>query len=195
MDLDRERRRRGGLNGRVAARLPARLPARLKASGATAIGAIAAEVSAGFDHDRPWPPVVRRRSAAALLSAAPAIGGVPCPGGGGRWGRDLRHGESESRSRPRLFYIVGAAGLIFWARGSGDGTSHPYPHLFSPVQAVSDCSCVRRNSSEFIGDPTSFPHFEKDVGKGEDGTSRIFNSLSFLLGPPPRRQRIALPRS
>jgi hypothetical protein len=50
-----------------------------------------------------------------LLDHKPPPGGVPCPGSGGRWGRNQRHGESESRFRPQQILLARAAVLTLRA--------------------------------------------------------------------------------
>ena len=50
-----------------------------------------------------------------LLVPKPPTGGVPCPGSGGSWGRNQRHGESKSGFRPQQISLARAAVLIFRA--------------------------------------------------------------------------------
>src|ERR1017187_9366258 len=58
-----------------------------------------------------WRVLIRQRQRVSSFQAAasflnvldsqPPIGGVPCRGSGGSWGRNQRHGESQSRFRPQ----------------------------------------------------------------------------------------------
>src|ERR1019366_6485474 len=50
-----------------------------------------------------------------VLDSKPPTGGVPCPGGGGSWGRNQRLGERKSGFRPRQIFLVRAAVLILRA--------------------------------------------------------------------------------
>jgi hypothetical protein len=59
-----------------------------------------------------------------LLVPKPPSGGVPCPGSGGRWGRNQRHGESQSRFRPQQISLVRAAVSILPAGGMGAARLH-----------------------------------------------------------------------
>jgi hypothetical protein len=61
----------------------------------------------------------------------PPTGGVPCPGSGGRWGRNLRHGESQSRFRPQQI-CPPAKRSLFLSRGYGGGTPPCLRFLFFP---------------------------------------------------------------
>jgi hypothetical protein len=105
--------RRWGVGGRVAARLPGSLDGSDASDGSAALGV--------FEMLHPRSTTTATgggpRSAAGH-SATPATGGVPCPGVG-TLGRDRRHGESKSGSRPSYLSSVGAAVLIFPARGLG----------------------------------------------------------------------------
>src|ERR1039457_100521 len=69
------------------------------------------------------------RSFPKILDPKPPPGGVPCPGSGGSWGRNQRHGESESRFRPQQIKLARAAVLILPAGVRGQ----PAPESASPL--------------------------------------------------------------
>src|SRR4051794_5013478 len=61
-------------------------------------------------------------------------------GGGGRWGRDQRHGESKSGSRPQLSDHRPRSGpcCLCLSQGCGDGTSLRLRFLFQPIQRCAE---------------------------------------------------------
>jgi hypothetical protein len=73
------------------------------------------------------------RCSRSNASKSAATGGVPWPGSGGRWGRKLRHGESQRQFRPQLSHHRPRSGLFSPMVGAGGYSLPPLRWLFSPA--------------------------------------------------------------
>ena len=87
-------------------------------------------------------PSEHRKVCRKLLDPKPAIGGVPCRGSGGSWGRNQRHGERQSRFRPQQQLSRREASF---SSGQGVWGQH------APLSASSPHETKRAN--EFISPP------------------------------------------
>ena len=83
------------------------------------------------------------RSFPKILDPKPPSGGVPCPGSGGSWGRNQRHGESKSGFRPQQNFLVRAAVLILPA-----GVWGPPAHM-SAISFLPEIESAQQSASPF----------------------------------------------
>jgi hypothetical protein len=86
------------------------------------------------------------------LGLKPSTGGVPCPGSGGRWGRNPRHGESKSWFRPQQLHSRPRSGPSIPSGGSGAAAPESASFLNrnqTSTQIHSAHSCGRNQSASY----------------------------------------------